>query len=223
MTRAICYKEWIKTRRVFLLSALLFAGYIIYAFIHTGHLFRVEGAVATWAGMILKQTFLLPTMLRWLPLVVGILVSLAQFVPEMTEKRLKLTLHLPMPGHRILIVMLLHGIALLLALYLLSALLLARGLACYYPREILAALAWQALPWFIAGIPGYLFTAWACIEPTWKQRVPNALVAVVSLSACYLDAQPGSYLAFLPCLALVVLIAFLAPFYSIARFKEGIQ
>ncbi|MDR2413792.1 MAG: hypothetical protein LBD64_02255 [Odoribacteraceae bacterium] len=223
MIQAICYKEWIKTRQALLLSGLLLAAYVAYAFIHTGQLFRVDGAVAAWTGMILKGTFLLPAALRWIPLATGVLVGLAQFVPEMTERRLKLTLHLPLPETRVLSIMLLHGVVMLLALYLSTSLVLWAGLSSYYPPEIVGALAWQALPWFAAGLSGYLFTAWACVEPAWRQRVMNALVAVGALAACYIDGKAGSYLPFLPWLAVIALVAFRAPFHAAARFKEGVQ
>ncbi|MDR0544331.1 MAG: hypothetical protein LBG30_03165 [Odoribacteraceae bacterium] len=223
MIRAICYKEWIKTRRAFLLSAILLAAYVAYALAHTGSLFRVNGAVAAWGTTILKETFLLPSALRWIPLATALVIGLAQFVPELAERRLKLTLHLPLPETRVLSIMLLHGLALLLALHLATTLLLWLVLARYYPAEILLDLGWRALPWFAAALPGYLFAAWACIEPSWIRRVTNALAAAGALSACYLDAPAGSYLTFLPCLALLVAAAFCAPFQAAARFKEGIQ
>ena len=223
MIRAICYKEWIKTRRALLLSGVLFAGYLVYAFIYTGQLFRVEGAVSAWSGMVLKEAFLLPSASRWIPLVTGVLVSLAQFVPEMTEKRLKLTLHLPLPGGRIVSAMLLYGVLALLALYLSAAVVLRAGLSRYYPPEIIAGLAWRALPWFVAGVAGYLFAAGSCIEPAWKQRVINALVASTALLACYIEGTPGSYLPCLPWLGVVIVVSFCAPFISATRFKEGLQ
>ncbi|MDR0766457.1 MAG: hypothetical protein LBF09_05950 [Odoribacteraceae bacterium] len=223
MIQAICYKEWIKTRGAVLLSGVLLAAYAVYAFIHTGQLFRVDGAVATWSGVILKDAFLLPGATRWLPLATGLMVGLAQFVPELTERRLKLTLHLPLPAGRVLSVMLLHGVITLLALYLPVAIALLSGLSAYYPPEITGALAWRALPWFAAGIAAYLFTAWTCVEPSWQQRVKNVLVAAGALPACYVDGPAGSYLPFLPWLVVILAVAFLAPFQAAGRFKEGVQ
>lgn len=223
MIQAILYKEWIKTRRAVLLAAALLAGYVAYAAIHTGQLFRVDGAVATWANMILKDAFPLPAALRWLPLLTGVLAGIAQFVPEMTNKRLKLTLHLPMPERRVLSVMLLYGAGTLVALYA-GTILAAWGiLARYYPAEFLAGFLWRALPWFVAGVVGYLFAAWTCVEPAWTRRASNALVATGALAACYLDAPAGGYLPMLPYLALLTGAGFCLPFYSAARFKEGAQ
>jgi hypothetical protein len=221
MTRAICFKEWVKTRQVILLSVATCAGYVVYAMVHTGQLFRVDGAVATWGSVLLKDTFLLPGAARWVPLVAGVMLGLAQFVPEMTDSRLKLTLHLPLPERRVVAVMLLYGAGVLAALYVVSAGVLWGWLARYYPAEILAGMGWRVLPWMVAGIAGYLFTAWTCVEPAWRQRVVNALVALAALPVFYIEATPGSYLTLLPLLAVVVASGFCFPFYSAARFKEG--
>ncbi|MDR1414327.1 MAG: hypothetical protein LBI96_00820 [Odoribacteraceae bacterium] len=221
MIQAILYKEWIKSRRALLLATALMAGYVAYAAVHAGQIFRVDGAVAAWATLILKDAFPLPAAGQWLPLLAGVLVGLSQYVPEMVDKRLKLTLHLPLPERRVLSVMLLHGVATLLALYAATILAAWAILAGYYPPELLAGFLWRALPWFTAGIAGYLCTAWACIEPAWTRRLTNAVIATGALSAFYLDAPAGGYLPMLPWLALLTAAAFCLPFHSAARFKEG--
>jgi hypothetical protein len=223
MIQAILYKEWVKTRRAYLLAGALFGAYVAYAAIHTGQLFRVEGAVEVWAAVILKDLFPLPGVLRWLPLLAGLLVGLAQFVPEMTSKRLKLTLHLPLPERRVISIMLLHGVVLLCALFLAAGVVSWGVLAVRYPGEVLVAILWRALPWAIAGVAGYLFTAWTCIEPTWTRRAVNVFVGVGVLATCYVDATAGAYLPMLPVLAVVLVVAFGLPFLSAARFKEGAQ
>ncbi len=108
MYQAIFYKEWIKTRMILLLLLLVFAGMIAYSFINTAQLFRVAGAVNTWENTIMKDIPLISEM-KWLPVLAGLLLAIVQYVPEMQNKRLKLTLHLPLPETRIIYSMLVYG------------------------------------------------------------------------------------------------------------------
>ncbi|NDV68499.1 hypothetical protein [Dysgonomonas sp. 25] len=223
MLNALFYKEWIKTRRIIFLLGVVLASLLIYTFIHTGQLFRVGGAVQVWVNIITKDFPLLPEFVRWFPLMAGLLLGLVQFIPEMTDKRLKLTLHLPLPETKILSSMLLYGMLILLAVLVVFYAVLYIGLSCYYPSEILAATTWQMLPWLIGGLLSYFFAAWVCLEPVWRQRVLNALIAIAGLSMYYMSAKSGGYIYFVPCLLLVLVAGFSFPFYSAARFKDGAQ
>lgn len=223
MSKALFYKEWIKTRRVILLLGIILLALIIYSFINTGQMFRIGGAVQTWTNIILKDMPFLPEVIKWFPLLAGLLLGLVQFIPEMTDKRLKLTLHLPLPEGKILSSMLIYGIISLLILYLLFYLILFFGLQVYYPAEIIKVMNWQIIPYLLGGIGSYFFAAWICLEPTWRQRVFNTLAAIAGISLFYMDAKPGAYVTFIPFLITFVVIGFLFPFYSTSRFKDGAQ
>lgn len=223
MGNALFYKEWIKTRRSVLLIALLAAGFTAYAFINAGQAFRVAGAVQVWNGVLTKDLSLLPSVMRWMPALAALLLSLSQFVPEMTDKRLKLTLHLPMGENRIVAVTLAYGIAVLAALYLLTYAVLIAGFSTRYPAEMIAGMGWKSLPWFLAGLCAYLLTAWICLEPVWRYKIGNTLAAVCLGSFFFMAAAAGGYKPFIPYLAIFALLCFAFPFYSAARFKEGAQ
>lgn len=223
MFSALFYKEWIKTRRVILLSGIILISLIIYTFINTGQSFRVGGAVQAWTNIILKDIPILPSIIKWFPLLAGVLLGLVQFIPEMTDKRLKLTLHLPLPETKILSSMLLYGIIILAVFFLLMYLTLLIGLQSYYPAEIIKAMTWQILPSLLGGITSYFFAAWICLEPVWRQRVFNALIATGGLALFWIDAKSGAYSSFTLYLVLIILIGFFFPFYSTARFKDGAQ
>lgn len=222
MSISLFYKEWIKTRKVLLLTAIVFACFIIYTFINVGQMFRIGGAVQVWADVMLKDVSLLPRM-EWLPLIFSVLFGLTQFVPEMTSKRLKLTLHLPMPEGKIICTMLMYGLVSLLLLYILIYAVLIIGMGIYYPAEIVISMCKASAPWFLAGIAGYLFIAWICFEPVWRQRVLNALIAVYALTFFMINSKSGAYMPFIPYLVVLIIIAYIFPFYSMYRFKEGAQ
>jgi hypothetical protein len=223
MLQALFYKEWIKIRRIILLMALLMIALLVYAFINTGQSFRMGGSVQVWSNVILKDMPLLPSFIQWFPLLAGSLLGWTQFIPEMTDKRLKLTLHLPLPESKILSSMLLYGTIVSLSLFACMYLILAIGLQSYYADEMIVAMIWKMIPWLLGGMLGYYLTCWICLEPVWRQRVLNTLCAIGGLSLYYLNAKSGGYSPFLPYLLLLVVIGFIFPFYSTVRFKEGTQ
>lgn len=223
MMNALFYKEWMKTRRAFLLTALLLIALIVYTFVNTSQQFRLNGAVSVWSTAVLKDMSILPEVAKWFPLLAALLIGLIQFTPEMIDKRLKLTLHLPLPETKIMTSMLLYGTIVLVALYLLMYMILNIGLRFYYAPEIMTAMTWQLLPQFLGGLTGYVFVAWICLEPTWKQRIFNTLAAIGGLYLFYMETKQGTYNTFLPYLMILMIAAFFFPFYSTARFKDGAQ
>lgn len=222
MYQSIVYKEWIKTQKIIWLLLAVFLGAGIYSFMKIAEEVRLAGMVAYWEAIIQKDTTLLPYF-KYLPLLSGFLLAITQYLPELQNKRLKLTLHLPLKESRILSVMLLYGfsVSALLLGFTLPALLL--GLSRYFTSEIICAVFWNILPWFIAGWMAYLLTAWICLEPLWKLRIPGIIAGICTLSFFFIQAKSGAYQPFVPYLIVCIFLAFSFSFYSVARFKEGIQ
>ncbi|MDR1883386.1 MAG: hypothetical protein LBR26_11495 [Prevotella sp.] len=223
MIQALLFKEWIKTRRAVTLIGVIFVAMIFYALINTGQLFRVGGAVQTWSNIILKDMPVLPGFAQWLPVLSGLLLGISQFVPEMSDKRLKLTLHLPLTETKILTVLLLFGLSVLLFIFLSSYLLLSFFFSFYYPAEIIEAMIWNSLPHFFAGVFGYLFASWISMEPVWRQRTGYALASVGFFTFLFIRSVSGAYAPFIPYLAVLLILCFFFPFHSMYRFKDGAQ
>jgi hypothetical protein len=222
MYRSIIYKEWIKTQKFIwlLLAVLTVLG--IYSFMEIFEGIRMIGKVAYWESVIQKDTALFPYF-RHIPLFGGFLLAITQYLPELQNKRLKLTLHLPLNETRIVSLMLGYGFAVLSLLLFITLPALLLGLSRSFTTEIVHAAFWNILPWFIAGPAAYLLTAWICFEPLWKLRIPNIIASMYALSVFLIGAKSGSYQPFIPYLAAFVAVAFSFPFYSVIRFKEGIQ
>lgn len=223
MLQALFYKEWCKTKRIIYILALLFAGIVIYTFIDTDQIFRISGATSVWSNTIMKSMSIVPQTLMWIPTIAGLLLACSQFIPEMIEKRFKLTLHLPMSENKIVFISLLYGIIVLLLLYVITFIALIIGSNIYYPSEIVHLMICQIAPWFVAGIAVYILSTWVILEPTWKQRIFNILISLCSLSLLYIDARPGAYDYFMPYIVITTLISLSFAFYSAARFKDGAQ
>ena len=120
MNKAIFFKEWIKTRGLFfitLLVSLCFAGYVM---MRINRVITFKGADHLWAILLSRDTVFIE-LLQYLPLIIGALFASSQFIPEMTQKRLKLTLHLPYPQQRMILLMLLAGVSQISIVFLLQA------------------------------------------------------------------------------------------------------
>ena len=222
MYHAIIYKEWIKTRKIIGLLAIIFAGVGIFSFMKTGEEIRAMGMVQFWETVIQKDIVLFPYF-EYLPLLAGFLLAVTQYVPELQFKRLKLTLHLPLPENRIVFTMLAYGFLVVLTFIIITLPLLLTGLSLSFPQEIVWASFVRILPWFLAGLASYLFTAWICLEPQWKQRIINAIAGIAALSFFFIRAKSGAFLPFIPYITVMVLLSFAFSYYSKSRFKEGIQ
>ena len=120
MTKAIFYKELLKTRRVFWVSLLIAILFGIYAIMCIRRVGTSHGAEHIWLIMLMKdQTFI--DAIKYLPPVLGIAMGVAQMSPETHLKRLKLTLHLPFPQNRMIFTMLCAGLSQLLVIFIVQA------------------------------------------------------------------------------------------------------
>ena len=104
MIKAIFYKEWIKMRCFYPLSALFLFGATAYALLRVQRVITFKGAAHVWEVMLEKEVVFID-ILQYLPALLGVLLAVVQFVPEMAQKRLKLTLHLPFPQWKMILLM----------------------------------------------------------------------------------------------------------------------
>lgn len=222
MIKAIFYKEWIKMRYFYPLSALLLTGFTLYALLRIQRVITFRGVAHLWEVLLEKEVVLIDT-LQYLPMLLGILLALTQFVPEMSQKRLKLTLHLPFPERRMILLMEGIGAGALTLLLLLQGAILWSYLATVLPPELTARILLTALPWALAGLTLYLLTAWICLEPTWRRRIVNILIAAGIGRLFFLSDLPEAYNGMIPWLVLLLAGSLFSPLLSTWRFKQGCQ
>lgn len=219
---AIFYKEWIKTRWYFLLAVLATLGFTGYCMLRINRVVEVKGAAHVWEVMLQRDAIFIE-MLQYIPLIVGILMAVVQFVPEMQRKCLKLTLHLPYPALKMTAHMLLAGSVLLLACFATNFLLMELYLSSVFAHELKNHILLTALTWYLAGLAGYLLVSWICLEPTWKRRIPNLVIAVLLLRIFFLSPTPEAYNSFLPYLLVYTVLTASFSWLSVVRFKTGKQ
>lgn len=222
MLKAIFYKEWIKLRRYFVLALVASTAVTVYCLLRMNRAIGLREAAHIWEVMVLKNIVFIDY-LRFVPLLVGLLAALVQFVPEMQRKCLKLTLHLPYPQQQMVFAMLATGVALLLACFAVNFAVMLAYLPTVLPAELTANVLSAAVPWYLAGLAAYLLTAWICLEPTWKCRICNLVVAALIVRAYFLAPVPRAYNGFLPWLTLYTLALSLLSWISVVRFRAGKQ
>lgn len=222
MIRAICYKERIKTIWYLLPALLASVGFAGYCMLRVGRVCALKGVAHLWIVM-LQRDVIFVDLLQFLPLILGLGLAVVQFAPEMQRKSFKLTLHLPIRATRAVGAMLLYGVVSLLAIFL-PALLLMWG----YLQTVMAPELWQhillsTLPWYLAGVAAYLLTAWVALEPTWRRRLVDGVMALLLLRIYFLAPAPEAYNGFLPLLTLLTASYALFSLLSLTRFRDGRQ
>lgn len=223
MYKALLSKEWLKTRRVFWTAMIISVLVACYAVMEMRTMIETRGMVALWLTMLQKDVSYVNVM-KYIPLLVGLAVGAAQMIPEMSQKRLKLTLHLPVPTVRLIAVMLGMGVVQLMTIYLVQTTIIAVYDACILPAELVWRVIQTMLPWYLGGITAYFFVSAICLEGTWKMRVTLALLGVAILLVMYL--RPDTMAAYDSMLFTIVIFIFMITvltFGSVARFKEGLQ
>ena len=222
MIYAIFYKEWIKTRWFYLLAVIVTLGFSGYCMLRISRVAHLKGAAHLWEVMLQRDAIFLD-LIQFIPLIVGILMAIVQFTPEMQRKCLKLTLHLPCPQLKMTGIMLLSGFVLLLVLYFSNLLLMYFYLRTLLAPELVRHILLTGLTWYVAGLAGYLLVTWISLEPTWKRRMLNLIITVLLLRIFFLSDTPEAYNKFLPYMALFTILTASFSWLSVVRFKAGKQ
>ena len=222
MKKAIFYKEWIKTHRYFWLALIVSSVFVIYALLQLQRVIGFKGVEHLWEILLSRETVFIE-LLTYVPLAIGVLLALVQFVPEIQQKRLKLTLHLPYPQRSMIGLMLAAGLVQLWIIFVLNYLTLWAYLQSILAPELVARILLTSLPWYLCGITGYLFAAWICLEPTWKRKILNFFISCGIIRIFFLSNVPQAYDGFIWILLLFTGFTFILPWLSVTRFKAGKQ
>ncbi len=220
MIKSIFYKEWLKTKYALLLCLVLSSGMITYIALDIIKAFQTTSG-SSICLTVLNEELVYFEPFAYLPVLVGLLIALAQYLPEVYQKRLKLTFHLPLSTRRIVICMAGYGLLLLFLIFGLNLLTSYCIVQHFFPYEMQSRILLTTLPWYIAGLMIYGFTAWIVVEPSWKQRLLNSFVAGLCLYLIYVNPFPEAYNSSLLFLFIVMLFIASWVWLSVLRFKQG--
>ena len=154
MLRNIFMKEWLKTRMAVVLVFVASLGLCAYLLIDAHRLIAINGVMPVWDTLLERDTLLLE-LLEFVPLIAGILLGCTQMLPEMLQKRIKLTLHLPIENWKAIGIMVLYGVIIMLGLLVLNIGLCYAVLQIWLPTEMLRHIFLTVLVWYVAGISFY--------------------------------------------------------------------
>lgn len=222
MIKALIFKEWKKTK--WFVFAIILLGVLleVYLFLRIFRSVRMVGMSHIWDVVVNRNTFLF-TQLKYFPIASGIVLALAQFIPEIMNKRIKLSLHLPLSERKIILTMIGYGQLSLLLLFIGLIALLTVVVSVYFPQQIVNSMLITIMPWFMAGLIGNSLIAWVCLEPAWWRRVINLLLSAAVVQLCFLSDFPAAYSKTLTYIWMLPFYVVPFVFLSVYRFKIGKQ
>lgn len=220
MWKSMIYKEWLKIRWFLAGAALIGLLAIAYIFMNAQRAITFQGANNLWY-LILFQNLQIQSLLKFIPLLIGAGIGVAQYFPETVNKRIKLTFHLPMPENTALLMMLGAGTVSLFLCYLLHFVTFWAVSTSYFGPEITNAALLTIVPWFLAGLAAYFLVALIVLEPLWKYRIFYTLAAIAFLPFYLKYGVSGAYAPIIPKLALLTIIISVSLLFSAYRFRKG--
>lgn len=215
LLKPIYFKEFLKIRWSWMTLMAFNVLLMAYVCIETRRLFALDHAEMVWYRVMhLNQIHYFH--LKYAPALTGMVLAVIQYLPEMTGERLRLSLHLPVSAHRLIMAHVLVGLTAVGMVIALDLGALALVTAIFFPGEAVAVAVWTALPWNLAGLATYLGVTLALLEPNYRVKLFNMAIAAGVAGLFLYPSEPGGYahLLFFLCLPLLLLIpAVLLPAY----------
>ena len=217
---SLLFKEWLKLRPFWGLTLVANAVLMAWLFIDIRHHFSIEHAEMLYyqANKIGRLFY---DDIRFAPLLSGMAIAVAQFVPEVNKGRMRLSMHLPINLAALCMTYLVIGLGAVLVVLTLNGVALYVIIATYFPVEFARSALATALPWFMAGIVAYLGTAMTLLEPARKRQIFTCLISTGLVWLFHLASSYGQYgnaIWGLGVLTILMVPSVLLPVY---RFRYG--
>ncbi|WP_316858211.1 hypothetical protein [uncultured Cohaesibacter sp.] len=219
MIKSIFLKEWLKLKRVWLLVLLLNLCCMAYLLIVIRHQFQIEHSEMIWYWSF-ELRRLLYDEIKYIPLLTGLVIAIAQYLPEMINHRFRLSLHLPLQAHLQVLIWIGFGALMggVIALIDMASLyLIIKG---WFPTEAAASALLTAAPWFLAGWVSYFGATLVMVEPHVPQRLVYLLMSLAFLALLYLEKGYQEYDHALPVMILLALLMAPAIILPVHRYRH---
>lgn len=220
MYKALAYKEWLKVKWVVIACFILEIILLAYIFTSLRAIFEYNGAVTIWSTIIYRQ-YMYFDIIKYVPFLMGIVIAVAQYLPEISDMKLKLTLHLPMDENKVLLFLNFYGVSILFSIFLPFIFILIIGSIIVFPAELVYATFLTISPWFLAGFLSYFFTTSILIEPTWKRRMAIAVIGFFMINQFLIESIYGAYQRIIVQLLIFTFLFNYVHMISGLRFKRG--
>ncbi len=222
MYKSLAYKEWLKVRGAFAATFVIGLAVLLVIYLNMRAVVEFNSANTIWNYIVFKGYFFF-SQFKTVPILIGLIIAIAQFLPEVQNLKLKLTLHLPLKENNALLFMISFGFVLLLSQFVVYTLLLIMISVKFFPAEITNAMLITVLPWLLSGIAVYFFTAVAMVEQLWFRRIIIALFGFGFIDILFTGDGYGQYVHVLPYFSLFSLLAGFLIILAGFRFKRGVR
>lgn len=216
--KPIYYKEYLKIRWLWLTLVALNWLLMAYVYMETRRLFVLDHAEIVWYR-VMQLGQIHYHHLKYAPVITGLLLAAIQYLPEMVGERLRLSLHLPVSPHRLVMAHVLVGLTALGIVIALDLSALSLITARFFPTEAVSMALLTALPWSLAGVAAYLGATLALLEPGYRLKLFNLSVAAGVAGLFLRPAEPGGYLFQLTHLSVFLLLLIPAVLLPAYRFR----
>ncbi len=216
---SLLLKEWLKMQRYFIAAMVVNFAICIKIFFGIRQQLRAEHAEMVWYQAIHLHSVLYDS-IQHLPLLTGLTLAAAQFIPEMLGGRLRISLHLPMKRDIMLLYSIICGLLLYLAVCVMNLLMIGMTIRMYFPMEVAATVLPTMAPWILAGLLAYLGSITVLLEPSWPRRIFILIVFAILASMLFTGIGYSWFAPALCLLMLLVPLSLLTVFESGRRFQE---
>jgi hypothetical protein len=158
---------------------------------------------------------------KFVPLIGGLAIAIAQYFPETINKRIKLTFHLPLEENKMLLMMHAFGVSGLLLSYLLIFGVFMIFSSSFFPTQMTCDTLVSILPWFLAGLTAYFFVALIVLEPMWKYRFFYGIVGGFFITIYLQSPVTAGYGPANVGLFVLTAILSVSLLFSAYRFRKG--
>ncbi len=216
------FKEWLKIRLVFFVSlvAVIASLVIVYSQVNSD---MISVSANEYMRRILFERHIFYSLLKYIPLVSGVMTGVSQFLPERVDNRIKLTLHLPLKEEVMGLVMILFGALALITVYAVMAGMFLLAGSFFFPKEILVVSLLTIMPWCIAGFGAYFLTALVIFEPLVRCRITYAIIGCVFTSVFFLHWRAGAYIHAIFPLTILVAVSSISVLFALLRYRKGVM
>lgn len=222
MYKALFYKEWIKLRPVFYLLILTTMTIYLVFFINIKTIIKVQDVYSVWYSVSVKGVILYGIVKYILPLS-GLIIGIAQFVPETMQRRLRLLFHLPVDHNKSLAFMVFVGCLFLSFLIIINYLFLMIIMGLYFPDIILESVFMTSFPWFISGFISYFGVSLVSVEPSTKGKIIYLFHTFLMILIFFKGNWPNMYEKSIIYYCFLIFIYIFTIFYPAFRFKRGLD
>ena len=222
MIRSLIFKEWLKTRWILLTILSLFILVLLKISLTIAYEIRFYEA-NNYLYNVVFRNYIFFSWLLYIPALSGLILAITQFYPEINEKRLKLTLHLPMKENSILMSMIGYGLCSLLLIFIFANIVLWIICSDFFPAEVGLATLNTVYPMYLTGLIAYMASAAIFIEPRWLQRIIIIIISSGFISNLLYLRGFGHFSQVNFSITILTSIFFIFSIYATTRFRRGVM